>query len=134
MSDAEPLSYYLGIRVDRDEENIYLSQKAYFEYLLRKTSTIDCTPISTPLEIGIAVENSTGENVEIDEKYPCRSVIGSLMYAMICTRPDLCYSVCLLSRYQSKPSKYSWQLIKSCLLYTSPSPRDRTRSRMPSSA
>ena len=29
---------------------------------------------------------------------------------------------------------YNDDLAKSCLLYTSPSPRDRTRSRMPSSA
>lgn len=117
MTDSEPLSYYLGIRIDRDEDNIYLSQKAYLENLLRKTNMIDCNPISTPLEIKISVEELTGENVEIDEKYPCRSVIGSLMYAMLCTRPDLCYSVCLLSRFQSKPSKRLWTLIKRVLRY-----------------
>ena len=78
---------------------------------------IDCKPTSTPLEIKISVEELTGENVEIDEKYPCRSVIGSLMYAILCTRPELCYSVCLLSCYQSKPSKNLWKLIKRVLRY-----------------
>ena len=34
---------------------------------------------------------------------PYAQAVGSLMYAMLCTRPDLAYSVILKSRYQSNP-------------------------------
>ena len=33
------------------------------------------------------------------------NVVGSLMYAMMCTRPDICYVVGMVSRYQSNPSQ-----------------------------
>ena len=109
MTNAEPLSYFLGIRIDRDENNIYLSQKSYLEELLVKTCMNQCKPISTPLEIKLNVEELINTNETKTEreksKYPCRNVIGSLTYAMLCTRPDLCYSVCLLSRFQSRPAK-----------------------------
>lgn len=48
---------------------------------------------STPLEIKIDTDELTSNNTEINQKYPCRNIIGSLMYAMLCTRPDLCYAV-----------------------------------------
>ena len=76
-----------------------------------------CTAISTPLEIKLNVEALIKTNETENYKYPCRNVIGSLMYAMLCTRPDLCYSVCLLSRFQSRPSKELWQLLKRELRY-----------------
>ena len=34
---------------------------------------------------------------------PYANVVGSLMYAMMCTRPDICYAVGLVSRFQSNP-------------------------------
>ena len=39
------------------------------------------------------------------------------MYAMLCTRPDLCYTIGFLSRFQAKPSKQLWQLLKRVLRY-----------------
>jgi hypothetical protein len=36
---------------------------------------------------------------------PYASVVGSLMYAMVCTRPDIAHTMGVLSRYMSKPGK-----------------------------
>ena len=48
---------------------------------------------------------------------PYASAVGSLMYAMLCTRPDICYSVGMVSRYQSNPGPKHWQAVKHILKY-----------------
>ena len=48
---------------------------------------------------------------------PYASAVGSLMYAMLCTRPDICYSVGMVSRYQSNPGHKHWQAVKHILKY-----------------
>ena len=42
---------------------------------------------------------------------------GCLMFAMLCTRPDICYSVGMVSRYQSNPGPKHWQAVKHILKY-----------------
>ncbi|XP_073153578.1 secreted RxLR effector protein 161-like [Henckelia pumila] len=48
---------------------------------------------------------------------PYASVVGSLMYAMICTQPNLCYDVGIVSRYQSNPGPEHWTVVKHILKY-----------------
>lgn len=42
---------------------------------------------------------------------------GSLMYAMLCTRPSFCFAVGLVSRYQSHPGQAHWQAVQRVLRY-----------------
>ena len=39
------------------------------------------------------------------------------MYAMLCTRPDICYAVGLVSRYQNNPGPYHWKVVEQILRY-----------------
>ncbi|TYJ98103.1 gag/pol protein [Cucumis melo var. makuwa] len=48
---------------------------------------------------------------------PYASAVGSLMYAMLCTRRDISYSVGIVSRYQSNPGRDHWRVIKNILKY-----------------
>jgi hypothetical protein len=48
---------------------------------------------------------------------PYASVVGSLMYAMVCTRPDIAHAVGVLSRYMSKPGKEHWETVKRVFRY-----------------
>ena len=48
---------------------------------------------------------------------PYASAVGSLMYAMLCTRLDICYLVGMVSRYQSNPRPKHWQAVKHILKY-----------------
>ena len=50
-------------------------------------------------------------------QFPYASAVGSLMYAMLCTRPDICYSVGMVSQYQQNPGPKHWQAIKHILKY-----------------
>ena len=46
------------------------------------------------------------------EGIPYASLVGSLMYAMLCTRPDICFTVGMVSRYQSNPGPEHWIAVK----------------------
>src|SRR5215467_5511005 len=50
-------------------------------------------------------------------KVPYASTIGSLMYAMLCTRPDIAHAVSVTSRYQSNPGMEHWVVVKNILKY-----------------
>ena len=60
-----------------------------------------------PFRHGVHLSNGmspkTPEEIEQMAKVPYASVIGSLMYAMLCTRPDIAYAVSVTSRFQSNP-------------------------------
>ncbi|KAL4326038.1 hypothetical protein GQ457_11G025840 [Hibiscus cannabinus] len=48
---------------------------------------------------------------------PYASVIGSIMYDIICTRPDLSYALSMSSRYQANPGEGHWTAVKNILKY-----------------
>ena len=48
---------------------------------------------------------------------PYASAVGILMYVMLCTRPDICYSVGMVSRYQFNPGREHWTAVKHILKY-----------------
>ena len=47
----------------------------------------------------------------------CVSTVGSLMYAIVCTRPDLSQAISMVSRYMHNPSKGNWEAVKQILQY-----------------
>ncbi|XP_059274719.1 secreted RxLR effector protein 161-like [Lycium ferocissimum] len=59
----------------------------------------------------------TPEEKEKMSRVPYRSAVGSLMYAMVCTRPDICQAVGLVSRYQTDPGLAHWQAVKRIMRY-----------------
>ena len=56
------------------------------------------------------------ERVKIS-KTPYDSAIGSIMYAIICTRPDVAYALSVCSRYQANPGMTHWSSVKTILKY-----------------
>jgi hypothetical protein len=48
---------------------------------------------------------------------PYASAVGSIMYAQVCTRPDLAFVTGMLGRYQSNPGLEHWKLAKKTLRY-----------------
>ena len=59
----------------------------------------------------------TAEEKEYMKTVPYALAVGSLMYVMLCTRPDICYSVGIVSRYQSDPGREHWTAMKHILKY-----------------
>ena len=59
----------------------------------------------------------TPQEEEDMKQIPYASAVGSLMYAMLCTRPDICYAIGIVSRYQSNPRMGHWIAVKHILKY-----------------
>jgi len=74
----------------------------------------DCKSVSNPLPSKLNYEM-----LNSDDTYdaPCRNLIGSLMYVMLCTRPDIAIAVNILSRYTNKNNRELWQCLKRVLRY-----------------
>ena len=60
---------------------------------------------------------TTAEDREKIKVIPYASAIGSIMYAMLCTRPDVCLAISLSGRYQSDPGVDHWTAVKNILKY-----------------
>ena len=65
--------------------------------------------MKVPIPVGVRLSAEqcpkTQEEEEDMSRVPYASAFGSLMYAMVCTRPDIAHEVGVLSRFMSKPGK-----------------------------
>nr|GEY32758.1 zinc finger, CCHC-type [Tanacetum cinerariifolium] len=84
----------LGIRMKHKSNGIIISQSYYIEKVLMKFNYSDCTPVSTPLDTYEKMMPNKGLAVSQLENL---RMIGCLMYAMTCTRPDIAFDVGKLS-------------------------------------
>jgi hypothetical protein len=117
MKDLGDVGYVLGIKITRSESSIFLSQEHYAKGLLSQFGMADCHGVMTPLETGTVLE-STGQGTELcGENIPYREAVGSLMYLMTCTRPDLATAVSMVSRFLSAPRTNHWMAIKRIFRY-----------------
>ena len=78
-------------------------------------------PVSTPLAPHFKLSASMSPKNDTEREYMSKvlyaSVVGSLMYAMVCTRPDISQAVGAVSRYMHDPGKKHWQGMKWILQY-----------------
>lgn len=100
---------------------IALSQSSYIDKVLKKFAMQDSKKGGQPSRLGITLSlddcPKTSMEKEYMEKVPYALAVGSLMYAMLCTRPDICYAVGIVSRYQSNPGPNHWIAVKHILKY-----------------
>ncbi|KAJ8760964.1 hypothetical protein K2173_022002 [Erythroxylum novogranatense] len=114
MTDLGGMKYFLGMEVCQSEGKIVICHKKYIRDVLKKFKMDQCKAVSTPIcpkEKLVKKE----ENDEVDRKN-FRSMIGCLMY-ITATRPDVLYSVSLLSRFLSDPGKQHVIAVKRILRY-----------------
>ena len=118
MKDLGPISWFLGIQFLQTDEGISMNQSFYLLGVLERFQMSECKPRATPCEPKFDVEDgeSTPENSE-DDVRRYREIIGSLVYAMSCTRPDLAWIVTKLSQHLSNPSPADWTAVKHVLRY-----------------
>ncbi|KAI4346231.1 hypothetical protein L6164_013300 [Bauhinia variegata] len=123
MKDLGAAKQILGMKIILDRKNgkLWLSQQKYIEKVLERFNMGNAKPVGTPLAGHFKLSKKqclTGKiGREEMEKVPYASVVGSLMYAMVCTRPDIAHAVGVVSRYLSNPGKEHWQAVKWILRY-----------------
>lgn len=119
MKDMGPISTFLNIDVDynREKRTVRLSQEKAIQAVLLKFGMQESNPTSTPMTDfkWLTKKNDLGRYM--NEDYPYREAIGSIMFIMLCTRPDICFAVCTLSKYLSDPAYKHWIAVKRLLRY-----------------
>jgi hypothetical protein len=80
----------------------------------------ECKPVKVPILVGVNLSADQCPKAQEEEdmsRVPYASAVGSLMYAMVCTRPDIAHVVGVLCRYMSKPGKEHWTAVKRVFKY-----------------
>ena len=115
--------FVLSIKIFRDRENkkLALSQASYIDKIVVKYSMQNSKRGLLPFKHGVTLSKEqypkTPQEVEEMRHIPYASAIGSLMYVMLCTRPDICYAVGIVGRYQSNPGLAHWTAVKTIFNY-----------------
>jgi hypothetical protein len=106
----------MEIRRDRDAKKLRLSQAGYVKKVLERFSMENAKLVSTPLANHFRLSTSqcpkTVEETKDMSNVSYASAMGCLMYAMVCTRPDLAHAVSVVSKYMTNPGKQHWNAIK----------------------
>ncbi|KAK9000628.1 hypothetical protein V6N11_081117 [Hibiscus sabdariffa] len=111
MKDLGEAAYILGVKIYRDRSRrlLGLSQSTYIDKVLKRFSMEESKRGFLPMRHGISLSKemcpSSPQERERMSQIPYASAIGSIMYAMICTRPDLSYALSMTSRYQANPGE-----------------------------
>ena len=106
---------------DRKKRKLTLSQADYIVKVLQCFSMENAKAISTTLlgHLKLTKEMCPKAQDEEDKmsKVPYSLAIGSLMYAMVCTRPDIAHAMGVISRYMSHPGLEHWNAVKWIIRY-----------------
>lgn len=83
---------------------------------MRRFNFCEAKPVTTPLSQHFRLSSTQSPQTE-DEKSDMQNVpyangIGSVMYAMVCSRPNLAYAVCVMSHFMAKPGRQCWEALK----------------------
>ncbi|CAM8894310.1 unnamed protein product [Rhodiola kirilowii] len=123
MNDLGKAEYILGIKIyrDRSKRLLGLSQGIYIDKILDRFKMQDSKKGFLPMQHGVYLSKTqcpkTPAELEKMNKIPYASAIGSIMYDMVCTRPDIAYALSMCSRYQSSPGEAHWSASKNILKY-----------------
>ena len=123
MKDLGTAKRILGMEIHRDLENdkLLLTQGKYARKVLARFNMENCKPVSTPLaphfKLSSAQCPTDATARGLMSKIPYDKAVGSLMYLMISTRPDIAMAIGKFSRYMSNTRNMHWEAVKWILRY-----------------
>ncbi|KAH9651033.1 hypothetical protein KPL70_026595 [Citrus sinensis] len=123
MKDLGSARRILGIDIVRDRATgtLFLSQSRYISKVPERFQMMDSKPVLTPLGAQFKLSENMSPTSHVKEvkmaDIPYSQAVGSLMYAMVCTRADIAYAVSIVSRFMSNPGKLHWDAVKWVMRY-----------------
>ena len=118
MKDLGPARQILSMKITRDRKakKLWLSQEKYVEQILERFNKKHAKPFGTPLSGDFKLSKksclSSMKEKENMALVPYSFVVGSLMYAMVCTRPNIAHAVGVVSKFMVNLSKDHWEAMK----------------------
>ncbi|KAM6600577.1 hypothetical protein CsatA_020186 [Cannabis sativa] len=123
MKDLGHARKILGMEIlrDRKAKTLKLSQSEYIHKVLSNFGFSDAKPVSTPIAQHFKLSSNLSPLNEQEakemENIPYTNLVGSIMYIMVCTRPDLSHAVSIVSRYMGNPGMEHWKAVKWLMRY-----------------
>lgn len=114
MSDMGLLHYFLGLEVKQGVDGIFISQRKYATDLLKRSSLLNCNPAPTPMNINEKLQLKDGSDKANEKSF--RSLVGGLIF-LTHTRPDIAFSIGVISRFMQNPTKHHLGAAKRILRY-----------------
>ncbi|KMQ88815.1 gag-pol polyprotein [Lasius niger] len=121
MKDLGALHYCLGIEFKQKNKSVTMSQMKYLQSILTTYGMQEAKPLATSLDKNSKSSKDMGPTTEEEiaemKDIPYQSLIGSLMYLAVSTRPDISYAISVLSQFNMNPGKAHWSAAKRVLRY-----------------
>ena len=114
-----PAHHFVGLSIhrNRQERTLYVSQPDYIKRTLLRFQMGNCNPKGLPADPGCRLEKSQDSVESCPEKMPYREAIGSLMYLMLASRPDIAFAVNQVSQFCEKPNQNHWTAVRRIFAY-----------------
>ncbi|KAK2447548.1 secreted RxLR effector protein [Trifolium repens] len=123
MKDLGNAKKILGMDIVRDRSKgvLFLSQHDYLKKVVERFRMSDSKVVNTPLghhsKLSVKQCPQSEDEKKKMEGTPYASGVGSIMYGMVCSRPDLSYAISVVSRFMANPGQVHWQALKWVLRY-----------------
>jgi len=103
--DLGELTEFLHMRIGRAGQSIFLDQAQYLQTVLERCGMQNVKAVPTPLPAGYAPTKSLDKaaNPELRSRY--QTIIGSLLYLMLGTRPDISFAVTKMAQFAANPTE-----------------------------
>ena len=118
MKDLSLARQILGMQILRDgkSKELWLLQEKYIKRVLERFNMKHVKLVSTPLGAHFKLRNKSCSSSKKEKKGIASTIyssaVGSLMYAMVCTQPDIAHAVGVVSRFMVNPDKDHWEAMK----------------------
>lgn len=120
IKDLRPSSNYLELEIAQNLNirTLIISQKKYIDSVLTAHEMVNCSSASTPMKARIVLGKAGAEHQTTQKfKTNYQSMLGSIMYIMLQTWPDIAYAISKLSQFSSNPTEQHLQALKRVLQY-----------------
>ena len=123
MKDLGEAKRILGMDIFRDRKRrvLRLVQADYVSKVISRYQMTDARSVSIPLANHFKLSREQMPKTEEDKRemsrIPYANIVGSVMYLMICSRPDVAHAISVASRYMSDPGREHWTALKWILKY-----------------
>lgn len=108
------------MKIERGDKSMRITQELQIAKTLKQFDMENCKAMDTPSETLRLTQSdcpSTQDEMTEMKQLPYESLVGSILYLSLCTRPDTSFSVNQVSRFMKNPSKKHWIACKRILRY-----------------
>lgn len=118
MKDLGPAKSCIGIRIRQTGKSIELDQTHYVLEILERFGMADCKPVQNPCDTNQKLSKElVNDGNSLVDIVPYQEAVGSLLFLMQATRPDIAFAVNNVSRFNGNHSEIHWQAVKRIFRY-----------------